>query len=182
MLFAPSSEAHSKIYCLQLEVRHEFYLFACKSDLCDPKDVRAWNIRANSRWPPLCFSSGFSSGFSPAFSICPFRWKVQHSPPEWVRESGLLFVFPSFCFPFGVLALLLRHGNLFGFSCSFFVLLLFIPPHRLSGFRPAFIILNVVGHGHVGSVRLAWFRGILGLGLRMEHSSSVRWPLWCVFY
>lgn len=41
MLFARASEAHSKIYCLQLEVRHEFYLFACKSDLCDPKDVRA---------------------------------------------------------------------------------------------------------------------------------------------
>lgn len=35
------AEAHSKIYCRQLEVRHEFYLFACKSDLCDPKDVRA---------------------------------------------------------------------------------------------------------------------------------------------
>lgn len=28
------AEAHSKIYCRQLEVRHEFYLFACKSDLC----------------------------------------------------------------------------------------------------------------------------------------------------
>lgn len=160
MLFASTSEAHSKIYCLQLEVRHEFYLFACKSDLCDPKDVRAWNIRANSRWPPLCFSSGFS----PAFSICSCRWKVQrHSQHEWIWESGLPFVtFPSaFCFPFGVLGFIVEAWQ------PFWIFFIFIFPHRLCLaclFRPAFIILNVVGHGHVVSVRLAWFRGIFGLG------------------
>lgn len=39
---------------------------------------------------------------------------------------------------------------------------LFISPTACRS-RSAFIILNVVGHGHVGSVRLAWFQGILGL-------------------
>lgn len=52
---------------------------------------------------------------------------------------------------------------------TFFFLFLFISPQSfgllLAVFCfcfawPAFIILNVVGHGHVGSVRLAWFRGV----------------------
>lgn len=50
---------------------------------------------------------------------------------------------------------------------TFLDFFIFIFPHRLCLaclFRPAFIILNVVGHGHVVSVRLAWFRGIFGLG------------------
>lgn len=67
--------------------------------------------------------SAFPLAFPPAFSICSCRWKVQrHSQHEWIWESGLPFVtFPSaFCFPFGVLALLLKHGNLFGFFYIYF--------------------------------------------------------------
>lgn len=37
MLFASTSEAHSKIYCLQLEVRHEFYFLHVNRICVTPK-------------------------------------------------------------------------------------------------------------------------------------------------